>query len=112
VGGQDEFLPVLDRQRVDVLVLGARETEDGLLAEQVWGESPRVSVLLIAPGGRNAVLHALWPHKVVLGDVSPEGLAAAIRQRHPWTEARGAAGVPGRAAGRRVKEGARDGGDH
>ena len=112
VGGQDEFLPALGRQRVDVLVLGARETDDVVLAEQVWVSSPRVKVLMIAPGGRNAVLHALWPHKVALGDVSPQGLVAAMRERRPWSEPRARQRSPGRAAGRRVKEGASDGGDH
>jgi DNA-binding NarL/FixJ family response regulator len=83
VGGQEEFLTALERERVDVLVLGAHRPDDLELAEQIWVKSPRVKVLMIATGGRTAVLYALRPHKVVLGDVSPQGLVAAIRGQHP-----------------------------
>jgi DNA-binding NarL/FixJ family response regulator len=81
-----ESLPEgLERVHADVLIVG-RHRPDLSIAEEVWSKWPHVKVLLIAEGGRSAVLYALRPDETVLGDVSPEALAAAIRGdrvRHP-----------------------------
>jgi chemotaxis response regulator CheB len=67
------------RVRPDVVVV--RSERPGLdLAQGVWASSPGARVLVLARGGRSAVLFALRPEQVVLRDVSPEGLAAAIRE--------------------------------
>jgi DNA-binding NarL/FixJ family response regulator len=76
---REQFLPVLDRLGVDVLVLAAPRADDAEVAERVWEKWPHIKVLMIATGGRSAVLHALRPHRIMLGDVSPQGLVAAIR---------------------------------
>jgi DNA-binding NarL/FixJ family response regulator len=76
---QEQFLPVLERLGVDVLVVAGPRATDAEVAERVWEKWPHIKVLMIATGGRTAVLHALRPHRIVLGDVSPSGLVAAIR---------------------------------
>jgi DNA-binding NarL/FixJ family response regulator len=78
LGVWDPLLPVLERVGVDVLVVGAAGTGDAEV-DRVWEKWPRVKVLMIATGGRSAVLHALSPQRTLLGDVSPDGLVAAIR---------------------------------
>ncbi|HYU93110.1 MAG TPA: hypothetical protein VEN95_06505, partial [Actinomycetota bacterium] len=74
LGDQEPFLTVLENVRTDVLILGAGVPDDFAIADEVWAKWPRIKILMIAQGGRSAVLHVLRPHRVVLGDVSPQGL--------------------------------------
>jgi DNA-binding NarL/FixJ family response regulator len=78
LGPRESLQAGLERVRADVLIVGRRRP-DLAVAEAVWARWPRVKVLMIAEGGRSAVLYVLRPQEMVLGDVSPEGLAAAIR---------------------------------
>lgn len=76
---REQFLPVLERVGVDVLVVAAPQADDAEIPERVWEKWPHIKVLMIATGGRSAVLHALRPHRILLGDVSPQRLIEAIR---------------------------------
>ncbi len=78
LGPQESLQEGLERVHADVVIVGRRRP-DLTVAEEVWSKWPRVKVLMIAEGGRSAVLYVLRPDEIVLGDVSPEALAAAIR---------------------------------
>jgi DNA-binding NarL/FixJ family response regulator len=78
LGPGESLEATLERVQPDVLIIG-RRPPDLTVAEEVWLKWPRVKVLMIAGGGRSAVLYLLRPAEIALGDVSPEGLAAAIR---------------------------------
>lgn len=84
IGDEEPFLAGLASMRADVLILGTSPPDDLAFAKEVWGTWPRLKVLTIAHGARSAVLHALRPNKVTLGDVSPQGLVAAIRGAPAW----------------------------
>jgi DNA-binding NarL/FixJ family response regulator len=75
---RESLSAALDRVHADVVIAAARHP-DLAVAETVWSRWPRVKVLLIADRGRKAVLYVLRPDEVVLTDVSPKALAAAIR---------------------------------
>jgi DNA-binding NarL/FixJ family response regulator len=78
------LLPALAHVDTDVLILTRGPAYEPAMAEELWARWPRIKVLEIAQGGRSAVLHALHPHRVALGDVSPQGLVAAIRGAPAW----------------------------
>ena len=84
IGEQEPLLAALAGAEADVLILGAGPPDDLTFAKQAWLKSPRLKVLTIAQGGRSAVLHALRPNKAVLGDLSAQGLVAAIREAPAW----------------------------
>lgn len=67
------------RRGVDVVITGL---EDGRLDErytQLMQADPRLKVLGITVDGRRAFLFELRPRRILLGDVSPDGLLDAIR---------------------------------
>lgn len=76
-GEREEFLKAV--AGVDVAIIGARHSDDSVLARQVLRASPSTRVLIIAMNGGSAVLWELRPYKVRLDDVSPESLVRAIR---------------------------------
>jgi len=76
--------PPLERVQADVLIVGAATPDDVTLARQVWATRPRLRLLTIGPGGRRAMLLELRPNRVILGDISPQGLVAAIRGEPAW----------------------------
>ena len=84
IGADEPLLPALEAIRADVVIFGASSRNELALAQHAWARFPRIKVLTIADGGRSAVLHALRPHQVVLGDVSLESLLAAIRGAPAW----------------------------
>ena len=77
-------LPLLQTLRADVVIFGTGAPDELTLARDAWGTCPRIKVLTIADGGRSAVLHALHPQRIVLGDVSLQSLLAAIRGAPAW----------------------------
>jgi DNA-binding NarL/FixJ family response regulator len=83
----DDLAQSLKEVAVDVVIVGARQPDDFALADQCLRASPRVRVLVIANSGRNATMYEMRPHRVSLGDVSPEMLVAAIRaERAAYSE--------------------------
>jgi hypothetical protein len=63
----------------DVVVLGLKETERPETVEVLLGRYPNARVLGIAGDGRQAYMHELRPHRVALGELSPDQLIEAIR---------------------------------
>ncbi len=68
----------LSRQPAHLVIAGA-EAVDPADVDELLAERPRVRVLTIDGDGRDAVLYELRPHRVRLGEVSPERLLATIR---------------------------------
>ena len=64
----------------DVVVIGLRESETPETAEDLFGHYPYARVLGIAGDGRRVYMHELRPHRVALGELSPEQLIEAIRR--------------------------------
>lgn len=64
----------------DVVVIGLRESERPETAEDLFGHYPYARVLGIAGDGRRAYMHELRPHRVALGELSPDQLIEAVRQ--------------------------------
>jgi DNA-binding NarL/FixJ family response regulator len=85
LGPRESLQAGLKRVQADVLVVGNRRPDLGT-AEEIWREWPLVKILMIATDARSAVLYALRPIEIVLGDISPEGLAAALRGAHASAE--------------------------
>jgi hypothetical protein len=70
--------------RPEVVIVGLEDDsadEEGLPPECRWllTRHPWARVLSLAHDGREAVLHELHPHRVVLGEASPQKLVETIR---------------------------------
>jgi hypothetical protein len=65
--------------QADVIVLGALGTSESIAYEDLLFSRPRMKVVAITAGGREAVLHELQPRTVRLGEIAPATLIAAIR---------------------------------
>jgi DNA-binding NarL/FixJ family response regulator len=63
-----------------VVIVGSDgpDVEDG--CERFALQRPDVGVLALSADGRQTVLYELRPHRVSLGDLSPQQLTAAIRR--------------------------------
>lgn len=64
---------------IDVAIIGVQQSDDLPLAQRIFDVSPLVRLLLVTITGRSAVMYQLRPHRVRLGEASPQGLIAAIR---------------------------------
>jgi hypothetical protein len=71
-----------DRPPPDVVVVGG---EVGALpdrAGELLHEFPRVRVLTVGADGRETMFYELRPHRVALGELSPDSLLEAVRTAH------------------------------
>jgi len=69
----------LRRIDADVVIAGTPEPSDAGLPSRLLSIAPRISVLMVAVSGRTAAIYELRPRRL-LGEVTPLGLIAAIRQ--------------------------------
>jgi DNA-binding NarL/FixJ family response regulator len=69
------------QQGVDVVILGLREVDLPESHYQLFDADPRVRILAIADHGRDALLYELRPHRIVLGEGSPQELMELVRQQ-------------------------------
>jgi hypothetical protein len=69
----------LERERVDVLVVGTSEPNDDAVPSRLLSIAPRMSVLMIATTGVAASLYQLRPQGEPLGQVTAASLIRAIR---------------------------------
>jgi DNA-binding NarL/FixJ family response regulator len=75
-----EELPfTLRRTAPDVVILGLHQWEVPELFTPLFDEDPWVKILAVTSDGREAVLYELRTHAMPIGEVSPQGLAKAIR---------------------------------
>ncbi len=78
VGARDSLSDAVQRARPNVVILG-RASAESRACEALLYEHPHVRLLEVIDDGRSATLCELRPHRVPIGDVSPEGLVGAIR---------------------------------
>lgn len=65
----------------DVVVVGLRDSDQAAATlEQLFNRYPHARVLGIANDGRHAYMSELRPHRVSLGELSPEQLVEVIRR--------------------------------
>jgi DNA-binding NarL/FixJ family response regulator len=74
-----EVLLAVGRTSTDVVLLGLEDGDLPGIASHLLDEYPAVRVLAVSSDLRQALLYELRPHLVHLGEVSPDGLAEAIR---------------------------------
>jgi DNA-binding NarL/FixJ family response regulator len=64
---------------VDLVIVGAHQSEDISSVASILYASPQVKLLAIEDNGRTATIYRLRPHQLSLGEMSPQELLAAIR---------------------------------
>ena len=64
----------------DVVVIGLSDSDVSQAVETLFAEYPQARILGIASDGRRAYMHELRPHRVSLGELSPEQLVEVIRR--------------------------------
>lgn len=92
--GEAAFVPDLAAQAPDVVIVGVEQTEkpeDLPIVDGFFRAIPFVRLLLVARNGHSALLYELRPHRLRLGEVSREGLIAAIRGQ-AWDTGKGQRG--------------------
>ena len=75
-----EWSSLIREARPDVVIMEVTGAAGTDLARELLEEYPRVKVLGLSADGRRGVLHELRPHRVPLGELSPESLIEAIRR--------------------------------
>jgi DNA-binding NarL/FixJ family response regulator len=75
----------------DVVVIGLSDGDVSHAVETLFAQYPHARILGIAGDGRRAYMHELRPHRMSLGELSPEQLVDVIRR------AGVSAGVSGRS---------------
>ena len=63
---------------VDVLIVALPDEDAGACEVLLWSH-PRLRMLTVTREGRESYLHELRPSKRRLGELSPEGVVAAVR---------------------------------
>ena len=79
-GSREEEMERLARSPgTDVIVEAGDEDEPRGLGGRLLQERSRIKLVVLAADGRKAFLYRLTPERIALGQVSPQGLVAAIR---------------------------------
>jgi DNA-binding NarL/FixJ family response regulator len=89
-GAQSSAVRVMLVEDPDVVVIGLGDNDPPEAIEELFRRYPQARVLGIAGDGRHAYMHELRPHRVSLGELSPEQLVQVIRHA-------GLMGVSGRS---------------
>src|SRR5258708_7889520 len=67
----------------DIMILNHRASESPGVFKELLDHRPAMRVLSIVSDGCKSFLYALCPREVSLGELSPEGLVAAVREAVP-----------------------------
>jgi DNA-binding NarL/FixJ family response regulator len=73
----------VERDGADFVIVGSDATAEAAVSSLVAGERG-VRALELRSDGRESVLYELRPHRVPLGEISPETLLHTIRAAPPW----------------------------
>jgi len=82
-GGDDAIRRAVDEDEPDVLIAAIDAWTAGSVCEEVLFAHPHLRVLGLEGDGRRGSLYELQPRRIALGELSAEGLVAAIRERCP-----------------------------
>lgn len=74
----------LARSEPDFVIVGTERGELSPACRALFDERPRLKVLALERHGESAIVWELAPHRVLLGEMSPDSLLAAIRDTQPW----------------------------
>jgi DNA-binding NarL/FixJ family response regulator len=67
------------RSRARVVVVGSDGADVEDMCERLAVQRPDLGVLAVSADGRQTIVHELRPHRIPLGDLSPQQLVEAIR---------------------------------
>jgi hypothetical protein len=81
VPAADSLLPLVEEHRADVVILGSDESRLPANGRELLRRRPLTKVLTVGFDGRVACMYELRPARVVLGEVSPSTLLAAVKSR-------------------------------
>jgi len=70
----------VSKSGADIVILGLDDLNLPSDCAALFDAHPSIRVLGISTDGRRASLYELRPHRLSLGDVSPDGLVQAIRE--------------------------------
>lgn len=74
----EAVLAFMNRVPTDVVVMGCANSELPESGRRLFDEHPAVRVLCLSADGRRTFLFELRPHRVAIGEVSPDELVATI----------------------------------
>jgi DNA-binding NarL/FixJ family response regulator len=80
-GGSEATRVLAARGDVDVVITGLADGELPSAYASLLYDRPDLKVLALTGDARQIALFELRPHRIDLGDVSPDGLVSAIRDR-------------------------------
>ncbi len=78
---REALLATAGRLHPDVVILGVQDEQLPDVASALFADHPSMRLLGVSGNGRTAFLYEMRPHRVPLGEVSPEELVRAIRER-------------------------------
>lgn len=84
------LLELVRRWHPDVVILGLDDTGLSRFGWELFATDPLLRVLGVVREGRQTYGYELRPHRTRLGELSPEGLTAAVRR---MAKARSAASI-------------------
>jgi hypothetical protein len=70
---------VIDETGARFLIVGNGDAELGAACTSLLEERPHVRALAIVEDGRRSFLFEMRPHRISLGELSPEALVSAVR---------------------------------
>jgi DNA-binding NarL/FixJ family response regulator len=79
----EELAETVRRACPDVVLVAAKDGSLPCECVRVMYEPPLPRVLSVSPDGRNTAAYRLVPERGVMGEVTPEGLADALRALRP-----------------------------
>lgn len=74
-----KLLQAAQQKRADVAIVGLEGAEVPHIWRDLLNKCPQMKVLAVAADGSRALLYELRPHKIPIGEASPDQLLDAIR---------------------------------
>jgi DNA-binding NarL/FixJ family response regulator len=80
VARHEELVELTREARPDVVILGMAPSGAATIGWELYVGDPLLRVLGIVGEGRQTFVYELRPHRTALGELSPDGLVAAVRR--------------------------------
>ncbi len=80
----DDLQNAVQRTRANIVIVGETGGDPAHEYAELLQRRPKLKVLSIAADGKTASLYEMRPHRIRLGEISPESLREAMRD-HPTT---------------------------
>lgn len=79
-----ELSDQLESSEPDFVIVGTADGEISAACRALFERRPRLRVVAIAPQGDRGFVWELAPRRLLLGELSPDSLLAAIRETNSW----------------------------